>query len=38
MSTQKNIEWLRHHTEQYRSTTNDMCEAIEDFNEVEKLG
>jgi hypothetical protein len=38
MSTQKNVEWLRHHTEQYRSTTNDMCKAIEDFNEVEKLG
>jgi hypothetical protein len=38
MSTQKNVEWLRHHTEQYRSTTNDMCEAIEDFDEVQKLG
>jgi hypothetical protein len=38
MSAQKNIEWLRHCTEQYRSTTNDMCEAIEDFDEVEKLG
>jgi hypothetical protein len=38
MSTQKNVEWLRHRTEQYRSTTNDMCEAIEDFDEVEKLG
>jgi hypothetical protein len=38
MSTQKNVEWLRHHTEQYRSITNDMCEAIEDFDEVEKLG
>jgi hypothetical protein len=37
MSTQKNVEWLRHRTEQYRSTTNDMCEAIEDFDEVEKL-
>jgi hypothetical protein len=38
MSTQKNVEWLRHCTEQYRSTTNNMCEAIEDFDEVEKLG
>jgi hypothetical protein len=38
MSTQKNVEWLRHRTEQYRSTTNDMCEAIEDFDKVEKLG
>jgi hypothetical protein len=38
MSTQKNIEWLRHRTEQYRSAMNDMCEAIEDFDEVEKLG
>jgi hypothetical protein len=38
MSTQKNVEWLRHRTEQYRSTMNDMCETIEDFDEVEKLG
>jgi hypothetical protein len=38
MSTQRNVEWLRHRTEQYRSTTNDMCEVIEDFEEVEKLG
>jgi hypothetical protein len=38
MSTQKNVEWLQHLTEQYRSTTNDMCEAIEHFDEVEKLG
>jgi hypothetical protein len=37
-STQNNIEWLPHCTEQYRSTMNDMCEAIEDFNKVEKLG
>jgi hypothetical protein len=38
MSMQKNVEWLRHRTEQYQSITNDMCEAIEDFDEVEKLG
>jgi hypothetical protein len=38
MSTQKNVEWLRHRMEQYRSTMNDMCEAIEDFDEVDKLG
>jgi hypothetical protein len=38
MSTQKNVKWLRYRTEQYRSSTNDMCEAIEDFDEVEKLG
>jgi hypothetical protein len=38
MSTQKNVEWLWHHTEQYRSITNDMCEAIGDFDKVEKLG
>jgi hypothetical protein len=38
MSTQKNVEWLGHRTEQYQSITNDMCEAIEDFDEVEKLG
>jgi hypothetical protein len=35
---QKNVEWLWNRTEQYRSITNDMCEAIEDFDEVEKLG
>jgi hypothetical protein len=38
MSMQKNVEWLRHHTKQYRATTNNMCEVIEDFDEVEKLG
>jgi hypothetical protein len=38
MSAQKNVEWLRHRTEEYQSTTSDMCEAIEDFEEVEKLG
>jgi phosphoenolpyruvate carboxylase len=38
MSMQKNVEWLRHRMEQYRSTTNNMYEAVEDFNEVEKLG
>jgi hypothetical protein len=38
MSTQKNVEWLWYHTKQYRSTTNDMCKFIEDFNEVENLG
>jgi hypothetical protein len=38
MSTQKNVEWLRHLMEQYQSTTNDMCEATKDFDEVEKLG
>jgi hypothetical protein len=35
---QKNVEWLWHRTELYRSTTNNMCEAIEDFDEIEKLG
>jgi hypothetical protein len=38
MSMHKNIEWLRHRTKQYQSTTNDMCEVIEDFDEVEKIG
>jgi hypothetical protein len=37
MSTLKNVEWLRYCMEQYWSTTNDMCEALEDFDEVEKL-
>jgi hypothetical protein len=38
MSVQKNIECLRHCTKQYWSTTNDMCEVIGDFDEVENLG
>jgi hypothetical protein len=38
MSAQKNIEWLRHRMKQYRSTTNDMCKVVKDFEEVEKLG
>jgi hypothetical protein len=38
MSTQKNVKWLRHCIEQYRSILNDMYEAIEDFDEEEKLG
>jgi hypothetical protein len=38
MSTQKNVEWLRHCKKQYQSTMNDMCKAIEDFDEVEKSG
>jgi hypothetical protein len=38
MSMQKNVKWLQHRTEQYWSTTIDMCEAIEDFDKVEKLG
>jgi hypothetical protein len=38
MSAQNNVEWLRCHTKQYRSTMNNMCKAIEDFEEVEMLG
>jgi hypothetical protein len=38
MSAKKNVEWLRRRIEQYRCTTNDMCEVIEDFEDVEKLG
>jgi hypothetical protein len=37
MSMQKNVDWLWHHTEQYWSNMNDMCETIDDFQEVEKL-
>jgi hypothetical protein len=35
---QKNVEWLCHRMDQYPSITNDMCETIEDFYDVEKLG
>jgi hypothetical protein len=33
-----NIEWLKKRVEQYRSEQNDICEAVDDFSEVEKLG
>jgi hypothetical protein len=33
----RNIEWLKQRVEQYRSEKNDVCEAIEDFSEIEKL-
>jgi hypothetical protein len=36
--SKRNVEWLQHRTKQYQSTTNDMCEAIDDFDEVEKIG
>jgi hypothetical protein len=38
MSAQKSVKWLRHRTKQNRSSMNDMCEAIEDFDELAKLG
>jgi hypothetical protein len=33
-----NIEWLKQCVEQYRSEKNDICEVVEDFSEIEKLG
>jgi hypothetical protein len=33
-----NIEWLKQHVEQYRLENNDICEVVEDFSEIEKLG
>jgi hypothetical protein len=33
-----NIEWLKKRVEQYRSEKNDICETVDDFSEVEKLG
>jgi hexokinase len=33
-----NIEWLKQHVEQYQSEKNDVCEDVEDFSEIEKLG
>jgi hypothetical protein len=34
----RNIEWLKQHVEQYWSEKNDVCEAVENFSEIEKLG
>ena len=32
------IKWLQQRTEEYRSGKSDMHEAIEDFDDMEKLG
>jgi hypothetical protein len=33
-----NIEWLKHRVDQYRDNKTDAYEAIDDFNELNKLG
>ena len=37
-SDRSNAEWLQQRLDQYRARTNDMCEAIEDFDDLDKLG
>src|SRR6185312_17127908 len=37
-SDRSNTEWLQQRLDQYRVRTNDMCEAIEDFDDLDKLG
>ena len=38
MSKEYNIEWLQRRTEQYGSVKSDMHQAIDDFDDMEKLG
>lgn len=38
MDKEHSLDWLTERVEHYRSSKNDMCEAIDDFDEVEKLG
>jgi hypothetical protein len=38
MGSPKNMEWLQHRIEQYQSKANDMSKAIEDFDDMDKLG
>jgi hypothetical protein len=33
-----NKQWLKHRVEQYRANKTDACEAIDDFDELDKLG
>jgi hypothetical protein len=33
-----NLEWLQRRREHYRAHRNDMCEAIEDSDDLSKLG
>ena len=37
-SDRSNAEWLQQRLDQYRARTNDMCEAIEDSSDLDKLG
>ena len=37
-SDRSNAEWLQQRLDQYRARTNDMCEAIDDFDDLDKLG
>ena len=37
-SDRSNTEWLQLRLDQYRARTNDMCEAIEDSDYLDKLG
>jgi hypothetical protein len=33
-----NVEWLQKRVEHYRANKNDMCEAIEEIEDLDKLG
>jgi hypothetical protein len=33
-----NVEWLQKRVEHYRANNNDMCEAIEETEDLDKLG
>jgi hypothetical protein len=33
-----NVEWLQKRVEHYRANRNDMCEAIEETEDLDKLG
>ena len=37
-SDRSNAEWLQQRIEHYRDKANDMCEAIEDLGDLDKLG
>ena len=37
-SDRSNAEWLQQRLDQYRARTNDMCETIEDSDDLDKLG
>jgi hypothetical protein len=33
-----NIKWLKHRVDQYQANKTNVCEAIDDFDELDKLG
>ena len=38
MNREESLRWLRQRTEEYRSGKNDICDLVEDFDDMRNLG